>query len=322
MIATTIAMPLRSCPGRRAPGDGRCYTVEVRLSSRIRPRHDPKTIYNIHADQAAGLTPSEIAAKHDLPTTTVLGFLRSPAETCALVSPYGFQRVRPTTGPVQVYWLGFIAASGRIFGENHLCTLVLAIHPEDATHVQTLLQDLIVGRAAYEFADSNLHGRQAYVRDRQLAEMLLQWGISAAPEEGSVPLEFIPDALIPDFVRGYLEGSRHSPPFGGTRHQVPSPRWLHSLVLVGPARLVDGLNRVLQSACGARGGVVGPFGRLGLEQVVFPPEDGFRILEYAYRRPIRSISRAAKFVAWFGQHEGRRSGKFPGPSVLKIRAAK
>ncbi len=225
------------------------------------------------------------------------------------MSPYGFQGVRPTTGSVHVYWLGFIAASGRIFGENHLCTLVLAIHPEDAAHIQTLVQDLIVGHTTCEFADSNLYGRQAYVRDRQLAGMLLQWGISAVPEEGSVPLEFIPEALMPDFVRGYLEGSRHTPPFGGARHHVSSPRSLHSLVLVGPASLINGLNRVLQSACGAHGGVVGPFGRLGLEQVLFPPDDCRRILTYAYRRPIRSMPRAAKFVAWFGHQEGRRSRK-------------
>lgn len=283
--------------------------MEVRLSSKIRPRHDPKKIYSIHADHAAGLSPSEIAAKHELPAATVLGFLRAPRETCALVSPYGFQEVRPTMGSVHVYWLGFIAASGRIFGENHLCTLVLAIHPEDATHIQTLVQDLIVGHVTCEFADSNLYGRQAYVRDRQLAEMLLQWGVSAVPEDGSVSLEFIPDALIPDFVRGYLEGSRHSPPFGGARHQVPSPRSLQSLMLVGPASLIGALNRVLRSACGAHGGVVGPFGRLGLEQLVFPPEDGFRVLKYAYRRSTRSMPRAAKFVARFGQEEGRRPRK-------------
>ncbi|MGQ0550528.1 MAG: hypothetical protein ACT4PY_12770 [Armatimonadota bacterium] len=279
----------------------------MRLSSKIRPRQDPKKIYDIHADQAAGLSSSEIAAKHDLPAAMVMGFLRSNGETCTLVSPYSIRREpRPTTASVQVYWLGFIAASGRVFGQNHLTTLVLEIHPEDAPHVQTLVQDLMVGHVTCEFADSSLYGRQAYVRDRQLAESLLQWGISAASQDGSIPIEFIPEDLMADFVRGYLEGSRHSPPFGGLRHEAPSPRSRRSLTLVGPAPLVDGLKRVLQSVCGARGGAARPFGTLGLEQVVFPAEDGVRVLEYAYRRPIRSMPRAARFVDWFGQRESRR----------------
>lgn len=278
----------------------------MRLSSKARPRHDPKKIFDIHADQAAGLSAAQIAVKHDLPPATVLGFLRS-GETCTLVSPYGIRRnLSPTAASVQVYWLGFIAASGRVSGQSHLTTLVLHIHPGDAPHVQTLLQDLMVGHVTCEFADSSLYGRQAYIRDRQLAESLLQWGISATSEDGSIPIEFIPESLIADFVRGYLEGSRHSPPFGGLRHQAPSPRSLRSLVLVGPAPLVEGLNRVLQSVCGARGGVVRPFGRLGLEQVVFSAEDSLRVLEHLYSRPSRSMPRAARFVAWFGPREGRR----------------
>ncbi|MGH7427548.1 MAG: hypothetical protein ACREJ4_04225, partial [Candidatus Methylomirabilaceae bacterium] len=113
----------------------------MRLSSKVRPRHDPRKVFDIHADQAAGLTPSQIAVKHDLPPATVQGFLRSGGETCALVSPYGIQRnLSQTAASVQVYWLGFIAASGRVSGQSHLTTLVLQIHPGDAPHVQTLLQ--------------------------------------------------------------------------------------------------------------------------------------------------------------------------------------
>ncbi|HET8678672.1 MAG TPA: hypothetical protein VFM39_01025 [bacterium] len=285
----------------------------MRPSSKARPWHDPRKIFTIHADQASGLTPLQIAAKHDLPPATVQGFLRARGETCTLASPYGIQRSHsPTPASVQVYWLGFIAAAGRVSGQSHLTTLVLHIHPGDAPHVQTLIQDLMIGHVTCEFADSSLYGRQAYVRDRQLAEQLLQWGISATSEDGSIPIEFIPESLIGDFVRGYLEGSRYSPPFGGLRHQAPSPRSLRSLVLVGPVPLVEGLNRVLHSVCGARGGVVRPFGTLGLAQVVFSQEDGIRVLEHAYRRPSRSMPRAARFAAWFGHHEGRRPRRSSG----------
>ena len=284
----------------------------MRLSARTLPRHDPKTIYAIHADRAAGLSLPEIAAKHNLPATTVLGFLRSSASTCTLVSPYDFrQSASAPSAPVHAYWLGFIAASGRVFGQNNLCTLVLAIHPDDAPHVHMLLADLVVGRATCEFADSSLNGRQAYVRDRQLAEMLLQWGIASTPEESFVPLEFIPNALLADFVRGYLEGSRHTPPFGGSRTQAPSARSLGSLSLVGPALLVNQLSRVLQSACGASGGVVTPFARPGLMQIVFPAQASAKILEYAYRRPIRTGPRAAKFASRFSKQDGERPRKTP-----------
>jgi hypothetical protein len=287
----------------------------VRLSSKTKPRHDPKKIYQIHADGAAGLTTAEIAARHDLPPATVIGLLRPIGETCTLVSPYGLRHeAQSIKASVQVYWLGFIAASGRVFGQNHLSTLVLAIHPQEASHVQTLLQDLMVGHVTCEFADSSLYGRQAYVRDRQLAEMLLQWGVSGTTEDGSIPIEFIPEALIADFVRGYLEGSRHTPPFGGQRPTIPSPGSLRSLAVVGSAPMVNGLNRVLQSVCGTRAGVVRPFERQGLEQVVFPSEDGLQILAHAYRCPQRSMPRAARYVAWFDRgkrHMRRPSGDRP-----------
>lgn len=271
----------------------------------------------MHADQAAGLTALQIAAKHDLPPATVQGLLRSGGETCTLVSPYAIRRkISPDVASVQVYWLGFIAASGRVSGQSHLTTLVLQIHPGDAAHVQTLIQDLMIGHVTCEFADSSLYGRQAYVRDRQFAELLLQWGISATSEDGSIPIsipiEFIPESLIGDFVRGYIEGSRYSPPFGGLRHLVPSPRSLRSLVLTGPTPLIEGLNRVLHSVCGARGGVIRPHATPGLSQVVFPQQDGLRVLEHAYSRPSRSMPRAERFVAWFGNGGGRRPRRSSG----------
>lgn len=231
------------------------------------------------------------------------------------MSPYALRRGPvPDNAAVQIYWLGFIAATGRVFGQNNLTTLVLAIHPDDAAHVQTLLQDLVVGHATCEFADSSLDGRQAYVRDRQLAETLLQWGISATPADGSIPLEFIPRPLVPDFVRGYLEGSRHAPPFGGVRSGVPSPRSVRSLVLVGQKPMLEGLKRVLRAAWGISGGAVAPLGRQGLSKVAFSAADSRRILGHVYRSPTRAMPRAAKFVEHFGQdsgHRARRSSRRP-----------
>lgn len=264
------------------------------------PRQAPKRIYEIHADRANGLTVLEIAAKHDLPATTVLGFLRSSMSTCALATPYDFQRRDLTPlARLHAYWLGYIAASGRVLGQNNFCTLILAIHPDDAPHIQSLLADLVVGRATCEFADSSLSGQQVYVRDRPLAEMLIQWGIAGSIEESAVPLEYIPTPILSHFVRGYLEGSRLSPPFGGTRREPPSPRASGSLSMVGSPALMTQLKRALRSACKAYGGTVKAFNGGSLVQVVFPPQAGARVLEYAYRRPTRSAPRAAKFVSRF-----------------------
>ncbi len=275
---------------------------------RPRPRYDPKTIYRIHADREAGNSAADIAVKHDLPAITVQGFLRSSGKTCALLSPYELRGAElPPNAAVQVYWLGYIAASGRVFGQNNLSTLILAIHPDDAPHIQTLLADLVIGHPRCEFAESSLDGRQAYVRDRSLAEVLLQWGVGAAAEDGSIPIEFIPPALWPDFIRGYLEGSRRCPPFGGQGTRAPRvPGVPRTLTLVGNRPLVEGLSRELQSACGITGGAVAPSGGGGLSQVTFSPSDTTRILEAAYRSPSRTSPRAAKFVKKFLRPAGRR----------------
>jgi hypothetical protein len=275
---------------------------------RPRPRYDPKTIYRIHADREAGTSAADIAVKHDLPAVTVQGFLRSSGKTCALLSPYELRGAElPPNAAVQIYWLGYIAASGRVFGQNNLSTLILAIHPDDVAHIQTLLADLVIGHPRCEFAESSLDGRQAYVRDRSLAEVLLQWGIGTSTEDGSIPIEFIPSALWPDFVRGYLEGSRRCPPFGGQGTRAPRvPGVPRTLTLVGNKPLVEGLSRELQSACGITGGTVAPSGAGGLSQVTFSPSDTTRILQTAYRSPTRTSPRAAKFVKQFAHPEGRR----------------
>jgi hypothetical protein len=265
-------------------------------------RHDPKKIYAIHIDRAAGLSPDEIAAKHNLSTLAVHSVLRATAQASPLTSPYGFTRGGlPPNAAVQMYWLGYIAACGRVLGQNNFSTVVLAIHPDDESHIQALASDLVVGHARVEFAESSLDGRQAYLRDRQLAEVLRQWGVSAAAAEGSVPLEFVPRACVSDFVRGYLEGSRQSPPFGGKASRIPSPGRARALTFIGQATFIAELQGVLRSACGVRGCAVEPSDSSGMAQLTYSPADGERILAHAYGRPGRTTPRAARFVARFGQ---------------------
>jgi hypothetical protein len=256
----------------------------------------------VHADHAEGLSVNEIAAKHDLPALTVQSFLRPNEQTCRLASPYRFRRGRlPDSAAAQVYWLGYIAATGRVCGQHAFTTLVLNIHREDEVHVETLVSDLVVGHARVEFADSSLDGRQAYIRDRRLGEVLTQWGLSSTREGMTIPLEYLPPALLPDFVRGYLEGSRLSPPFGGRGRAAPSPRTLGRLTLVGPEAVIRAIAAGLPAMCGARVQAIAPFGPPGIVRATLSRQDSLRVVACVYRRPGRVSSRAAAFVARFAE---------------------
>jgi hypothetical protein len=273
---------------------------------RPRIRYDPRQIYKIHADHATGMSTSQIAAKHDLPTLVVSSFLRSSLKTCALPSPYDLRTgAAAANAAAQIYWLGYIAATGRVFHHNNPPTLLLSIHRDDAGHIAMLLADLVIGHARHEFADSSLDGRQAYVRDRGLVDILSHWGISAPLEDDQVPLELIPAAVVPDFVRGYLEGSRYSPPFGGNLPAVRSFGPTRSLTLVGCRSLVEGLGRLLRSTYGTAAGTVSPLGRLGLSQVSFSPKDSVAILQQAYHQPTRTSPRTVKFTEQFANLASR-----------------
>ncbi|MDR7556530.1 MAG: hypothetical protein QN157_13105 [Armatimonadota bacterium] len=260
---------------------------------------DPRTIVALYADRAAGLSAEEIAAKHNLPAPTVYRYLRSLHQPCGLRRPYDYRTAPPPDdAPVQIYWLGYVTACGRVVGQGNAATVVLAIHPHDEPHVQAMVADLVRGHPRVEFADSSLEGRQAYVRDPALAEVLSQWGLTGTLAAASVTLDYVPAALAFDFVRGYLEGSRRAPPFGGLRVLPSPPGRTTGLAMVGPLPLADSLRRVL-GACGVGTGRLEPARASGLVILSFPPTAGAAILARAYARPVRSSPRAARFVARF-----------------------
>ncbi|MDR7418880.1 MAG: hypothetical protein QN178_08200 [Armatimonadota bacterium] len=264
------------------------------------PRHDPRTIYAIQADRASGLSVEEIATKHNLSRFAVQTVLRPAAEPSGMASPFEFRhKGSPPNAAVQVYWLGYITATGRIFGQSSQGTLVLAIHPLDEPHVQDLVRDLVTGHPRVEFADSNLKGRQAYIRDRQLAEVLLQWGISSTANSSTLSFEFLPKDLVPDFVRGYLEGSRSTLPFGGHADAVPAPTSVRSLSFEGSHALIAAFEQALRTASGIRPVRVRALGSTGQAKITLPQAVALKILASAYAHPLRASPRAAKFVARF-----------------------
>jgi hypothetical protein len=272
----------------------------VKTTTRPAPRWDPKTIFAVHADHADGLSPSEIATKRDLPLLTVQAFLRPSEQTCRLASPYRFRRGRlPDNAAIQAYWLGYIAATGRVCGQQAFTTLVLSIHRDDERHVETLAADLVVGHARVEFVDSSLDGRQAYIRDRALGEVLTQWGLAATREALDVPLEYLPPAVLPDFARGYLEGSRLERPFGG---RASGPRRAPvRLALAGPTALIRALAAGLQAACGVRAAAVTPSRESDMARAVFSRADSAKVMARLYHRPVRSSPRAAPLAARFAE---------------------
>lgn len=245
---------------------------------------------------------ADIAAKHGLALPVVLGLLRSPADSCSLSNPYECQRASGTavTG-VHVYWLGYIAACGRLFGQDQRGVLVLSTHRDDLKHVETLLADLVVGHASCEYADSNLHGRQAYVRNPGLVRVLRQWGIGETRAEGSVSLEYVPRAVFPDFLRGYMEGSP-SRPGNGRSGKAPAVRRSSSRVkLSGAESWIWEFRTAARAACGVSGGVVTAHETPGLADLTFTPKESLQLLASAYRAPARSAPRSASLIARFSR---------------------
>jgi hypothetical protein len=260
------------------------------------PRRDPLRLFHIQSDFAAGLAPTDIAKKHELPVPAVLQIVRGRKRDDGLLDPFQLahdgSRGRSAT---QMYWMGYIAACGRLYHQGPSSTLVLDVDRRDVEHVRQLIEDLVPGRTSCEFCESNQNGLQAYIRDRDLGTLLSQWGIpSADPTEGSVPISLIPGSLLPHFVRGYLEGSRNQPPFGRTL--VPATMAsIRTVTLVGPQDFVTALAAALRKHVGIGPGTI-TGRRDGLKTLTFKGTKAKKIVQYAYRDPTRSIPRAAKFV--------------------------
>jgi len=265
-------------------------------------------IYAVQASRAASLSVAEISAKHGLALPVVLGLLKSTTDSTTLLAPYALQRTPVTAATaVHMYWLGFIASCGRLYSQTAHGTLVLAIHPDDAGTMDTLLADLTVGHSACEFADSNLSGRQAYIRNPGLVRVLLQWGVAESPELGSIPLEYIPAAVVPDFIRGYIEGSRTTPPFGGANRRAPSPESATRLTLMGTPALMEEIRAWVRTELNGGGGTLKTKKGSALAEITFATEDTRRIFARAYRSPARSLPRASKFVDRFSQTQSAGS---------------
>jgi hypothetical protein len=271
------------------------------------PRRNPYQLFRIQSDLAAGLTPVEIATKHGLPLTAVTRAVRRRANT-GLPDPFHL-RGKPATGAgaIQLYWLGYIAAAGRLFEQGATPALVLAVDNRDVDHVRVLIADLCSGHPSCEWCESSVDGLQAYIRDRDLSQMLAEWGTPGAdPAEGSVPVELVPRPLLSHFVRGYLEGSRGVPPFGISTSPA-SLTAVRRVTMTGPAPFITALGTALRQHAGNTAGTI-QTRRNGLALLTYRDRAARRIVEFAFRGATRTLARTETIARAVNARPGSRNG--------------
>lgn len=259
----------------------------------------PEEIYAIHEERAAGMTPRQIGARHEISGVTVSQFLR-PRTNTTLPTPFDLSK-SPTGQALAIpmYWLGFITASGRASHRSAPHTVVLSLDVGDLEFVQVMGRDLLRTHASYEFCHSSHDGHQVYIRERDLGESVVHWGVITDPHEAALPLDYIPADALPHFLRGLLEGQMHHPPFGGRTREsaLPSVR-IQRLILPGSPPFVEALRRRLRHSSERLEGEVEAANGAGA-LLTFRGAAVEALLRYAYRHPLRSSPRAERFVKAF-----------------------
>lgn len=271
------------------------------------PRRDPYQLFRIQTDFAAGLSPLDIATKHGLPLIVVTRAVRRRANT-RLPNPFHLRTEASNgTGAIQLYWLGFIAAAGRLFQQGATPALVLTVDGRDVDHVRVLIEDLCAGHPSCEWCESNLDGLQAYIRDRDLAQMLAEWGAPGATlEDGSIPVELVPRRLLSHFVRGYLEGSRGLPPFGGGTSPA-SVAAVRRVRMSGPAPFITTLRTALRRLAGKDAATL-VNRRDGRVVLTYNGRAAQRIVEFAYRGATRTLARTEPIARDVNARRASRNG--------------
>lgn len=150
---------------------------------------------------------------------------------------------------IQVYWVGFLSAAGRLCGVGASFALIVTLGHRTREYMQTFLSDLATPQVRHELCRSSLLGWQLYVRDRDLCEVFLRWGISSEVHgDDPTVLDDLPTEFIAPFLRGYLDGNWTTP--GDPR----SPS--HRLVLYGTEAVLAGINAMIYRSWQIAPGVV------------------------------------------------------------------
>ena len=150
---------------------------------------------------------------------------------------------------IQVYWVGFLSAAGRLCGVGTSSALIVTLGHRARHYMQTFMSDLATPQVRHELCRSSLLGWQFYVRDRDLCEALLRWGISSEVHgDDPTVLDDLPPEFIPPFLRGYLDGNWTTP--GAPRARS------NRLVLYGAESVLAGINAMIYRGWGIAPGVL------------------------------------------------------------------
>jgi len=205
----------------------------------------------IRAAARRGKTAREIAAAGDYPLKLVEQIL-APIADVRLSDPAQLLHTREAApgfaaGDVQLYWVGFLRAAGRICGQGTSFALIVTLGERSEEHVETLIEDLAASQVRHEFCRSSLLGWQVYVREQNLCKALLAWGIPSElhGDDPSV-LDDIPKVFLAPFLRGYADGNWTN---GGGR-----PRG--GPVFYGTEAVLNGINAMVRRGLGVSAGVV------------------------------------------------------------------
>ena len=157
----------------------------------------------------------EIAELHHLPLAAVVRVL-APVEHPRISDPVGLLQnthQAPGTAPadVQVYWLGFLMATGHIWGQGQSLTLVVTLGDKSEEYIETFIADMATDRIYCEFCHSSVVGWQVYLRDQNMCNALFPWGVpSDLHGDDSALLDDLPREFATPFIRGYVDGNRSS----------------------------------------------------------------------------------------------------------------
>ena len=212
-------------------------------------------VVSIRAAARKGERAPAIAERYALPVGAVERVL-APVNHPRLSDPVVLLHARETTpgkvSPgVQIYWLGFLMAAGRILGQGTSFTLVVTLGARDRDTIGILMTDLLGTDATRcEFCHSSVGGWQVYLRDPELCKALLPWGVPSTVYGGDAAvLDDLPAAFAAAFVRGYADGVGVEGDGAGLRDGV--------LALAGDPAVLAGINALVQRAWSVSGRVAG-----------------------------------------------------------------
>ena len=204
-----------------------------------------------------GMSLEEIAVLHQVPLAAVEHAL-APVEHPRISDPVHLlqgHRQIPGTAPadVQLYWLGFLMAAGRIWGQGNSLTLVVTLGEESRKYIETFIADITTDHINREFCLSSIVGWQVYLRDRSLCKALLPWGVpSDLYGDDSALLDDLPREFAIPFICGFVDGN-----WPAIRSSTRSSR--ERFTIRGTPAVLAKLNSMVQRYCGISGGIVTPW---------------------------------------------------------------